>query len=56
MGQHNTVGFPHQGTKFVAEPGWSEHWRKNQEALGDLGGLEIYLTPAGLEETISPKV
>ena len=33
-----------------------ECWRKNQVALGDLGGLEIYFTPAGSEENISPKI
>ena len=29
-----------------------EHWWKNQVALRDLGGLEIYLTQAGSEETV----
>ena len=34
-----------------------EHWWKNQAvAFGDLGGSEIYLTPGGSEETVSPKI
>ena len=33
-----------------------ERWQKNQAALGDLDGLEIYFIPAGSEETVSPKV
>ena len=33
-----------------------EPWQKNQEALGDLGGLEIYLIRVGSEKTISPKI
>ena len=33
-----------------------ECWQKNQAALRDLGGSEIYLTPAGSEETVSPKI
>ena len=29
---------------------------ENEVALGDLGGSEIYLTLAGSEEIVSPKV
>ena len=32
------------------------HWQKNEAALSGLGGLEIYFTLVGLEETVSPKV
>ena len=39
----------------VTEPGWNAGGKTKQHS-GDLGGLEIYLTPAGSEETVSPKV
>ena len=51
----SAVGFLSRGTKYVTEPGWNAGG-KTRWHLEILVDWRFYFTPAGSEETVSPKV